>query len=279
MKVNLLKKELVVGTIFLLLLATIPHIASNDLPSDTAYTDDLVVAVTTDKNKYNIGEPVEVTINVTNNGYEDVTLVFPNTQLADFSVDDYLYLWSYDRFFAAMITPITVPSGETVILLNDFWNQVDISGNQVPKGVYHIDGWMVEGIGHPEIHGDPVIITIGEYSPKPEFEIDYRPWYFGKLWFDIKNVGDMDAINVNWSIAIDIYIIMIVPPIIPLPYWNGTIPILPVNESERISSDGFIFGLGFPKIIITLNATNAEEVTSITRGLFLGPFIWLPKCL
>ncbi len=146
---NLIKKGVVVAVICLLMFISFPATSSNNSQTVTMLNEDLVVTITTDKNMYDIGEPVEVTINVTNNGYEDVTLVFPDTQKADFSVDHHLYLWSYDKAFLQIITPITIPSDETVELLNDFWNQVDISGNQVPKGVYHIDGWMVEGIGHP----------------------------------------------------------------------------------------------------------------------------------
>ena len=271
MKVNLLKKELVVGTIFLLLLATMPQIVCNGLPFATAYTDDLVVKVTTDKNKYDIGEPVEVTINVTNNGYEDVTLVFPDTQLADFSVNHYLYLWSYDKVFIPMITPKTIPSGETVELLNDYWNQVDISGNQVPKGVYHIDGWMVEGIGHPEIHGDPVFITIGEYSP----ELEITKVKGGIFSFTIKNVGDETAINVSWSIRFDGGI---VHPREQHSFNNNNLApdeertivfwLSPIPEYSQL-----VFGIGRVKITMVANADNAEKVTKTTDGFIILLFV------
>ena len=273
---NLIKKGLVVAVICLLMFISFPATSSNDSQTVTMLNESLVVAVTTDKNKYDIGEPVEVTICVTNTGDEDITIVFPDAQKADFWVNrGEVYLWSFDKVFAQMITPVTISSGETVELLSDYWDQVDFTGNQVPAGIYEIDGWMVTSFNYPEIHGDPVFITICEYSPKPEFDIDYRSFYIGELWFDIKNVGNADAINVSWRIEIEF---TIAPPSRP-PIWKGIIENLSVGEVERISSDWFIFGLGIRDITIELNATNSEEFIRITRGFFFGPFIWIPKCL
>jgi len=118
----------------------------------------------------------------------------------------------------------------------------------------------------------PVSGNVGVES-NSDFDIDYQSWYFGKLWFDVENVGDVDAVNVSWRIGIDY--ISINPPI-----WTGVIENLSVGEVERISSDWFIFApLGIHDITVELNATNTEEYTRITRGLFLGPFIWIPKFL
>jgi hypothetical protein len=261
---NLIKKELVFGIILLLLLTSIPYVTSDHLSSISSYGNDLVVTLMTDKLEYNIGEPVEVTISVTNTGDEDITIVFPDAQLVDYWVNrGEVYIWSYYKYFAQVITPVTIPSGETFELLNDKWRQVDNRGIQVPAGDYEIDGWIVDY----NIHGEPISISI----VTGEFNIDYRPWYFGKLWFDIENIGGTDAINVSWRFGIDY--ISINPPT-----WNGVIENLSVGDIERISSDWFIFApIGIHDIIIELNATDIDVYTRIIRGLFLGPFIWIPK--
>ena len=117
-----------------------------------------VVNVTTYMDVYQIGEPVTIVITVTNSG-PDTTLVFPDAQLADFEITDeigqHIYLCSYNMVFAAVITEIPIEQGETKVLLNDTWNQVDDDdGNPVPPGKYCIDGWMVSGYTpHTEIHG------------------------------------------------------------------------------------------------------------------------------
>lgn len=126
-----------------------------------------VVNVVTDKTDYKRLEPVEVTISVTNNGDEDVTLEFGTTQEADFKVinedGETVYLWSYRKLFNPIGMHVSIPSGETKILLQDEWNQLNNYFIPVPVGNYQIDGWMVRGINHPEIHGDPAPIKISRF--------------------------------------------------------------------------------------------------------------------
>lgn len=131
--------------------------------------EDLKVTVSTDKLKYFIGEPVQVIIKLTNTGDEDITIEFPNSQLADFSIvnenNKNIYLWSNGKGFPDVITPLTILGGETVKLLNDDWDQVDNSDVQVSPGNYRINGWMVKyywngDIIYPEIHGVPIDIDI-----------------------------------------------------------------------------------------------------------------------
>jgi hypothetical protein len=263
MKINLLKKELVFFITIILIIATMPYVTSNNYPKQSNCENNLVVHLTTDKTKYNIGEPIEITISVTNLYPENITLVFPSSQLADFIVknegNETVYQWSHDKYFYAVMTYATVPRGGTVEILNDKWEQVDCNGYQLPIGEYIVDGWMVRY----NIHAVPVGISI----VTPEFDIDYRHFYFGKLKFDVENIGDADAINVSWQIYLDV---------LTAPggqfRWEGLIDNLSIGEVERISSDFFIF-VGIPNIIIKLNGTNAEEYYITIRGLFFGPFI------
>ena len=118
----------------------------------------IVVDVRTDNDAYISGEPVNVSITVTNNG-PNTTLLFPTSQLADFNITDetgqHIYQWSYDMVFSEIITEISINQSETIELLNDTWDQVDESGNLVAPGKYYVDGWMVTGLhdSHTEIHG------------------------------------------------------------------------------------------------------------------------------
>ena len=116
--------------------------------SDRNFLNNLTVHVVTDKTVYKRFEPVEVTISVTNNGDDDWTYVFPDTQVADFDIGRY-YWWSRDKYFAQVLTPVTIRSGETKVLLRTYWNQFSnlychgwFIRLPVPPGNYTIRGWI-----------------------------------------------------------------------------------------------------------------------------------------
>lgn len=104
-------------------------------------------------------------------------------------------------------------------------------------------------------------------------EIRAASVYFGKLWFDIQNTGEADAVRLNWSIVIEV---IISPPSISWA-WNGTVQYLGIGHSERISTNRFLVSFGFRMITIAITAYNMETVTRITRGLFLGPIMIFPQ--
>ena len=126
----------------------------------------IVVDVETDRDVCMLGEPVNMSITVTNNG-PNTTLLFPTSQLADFNITDetgqHIYQWSHDKVFSEIITEITINQSETIELLNDIWNQVDDdAGTPITSGKYYIDGWMVRRLRDtpPEIHGERLEITV-----------------------------------------------------------------------------------------------------------------------
>jgi len=100
-------------------------------------------------------------------------------------------------------------------------------------------------------------------------EIRAASIYFGKLWFDILNAGQDDAVRLNWSIEIEV---IISPPSITWE-WNGTIQNLGIGQSERISTNRFLISFGFREITIRITGFNVETVIQTARGLFLGPII------
>lgn len=115
--------------------------------------DNITVSVTTDKTIYRRFEPIKIIVSVTNNGDEDWHHRFPDSQLADFDINN-LYLWSLDYLFFQIVTPLTVRSGETIILIQCYWYQFTKIFNDgwvlrypVPPGNYTIRGWMAFSYG------------------------------------------------------------------------------------------------------------------------------------
>ena len=172
----------------------------------------IVVDVETDRDVCMLGEPVNMSITVTNNG-PNTTLLFPTSQLADFNITDeagqHIYYWSYDKLFSEEITEITINQSETIELLNDTWNQVDDDGNPITSGTYYIDGWMVRGLRDtlPEIHDERLEITVysGPMSIKRDaiyeleaITLDQKSVWFlidTSIWFINKSLGDALWLN------------------------------------------------------------------------------------
>jgi len=160
------KKALFVGVIILFVgITVIPSLSGKDIKND----EDLVVTVTTDRDEYYLGQPVKITISVTNNG-PDTTLVFGDSQLADFNITDsngkQIFWWSWHFFFLQIIVEMPIKHGETIVLLEwvwyklrDFYPFFEILRLPVRPGKYYINGWMV-ACSHPIIKDEPVEITL-----------------------------------------------------------------------------------------------------------------------
>jgi len=186
------KKGLAVGIILLFVgVAVAPSINANNSKTSS---DGLVVVVRTDKDIYQFGEPVEISIYVENHGNENITVVFPTTQMADFIVDNFCYQWSAGKVFLPTPISITIPSGGRVLLLNDRWTQVDLYGNQVRPGGHDITGWMVKSQNYP------IIYAYAHFWIGSELDIRVRGGINATIF--ITNVGPFDATNVRWIVSI-----------------------------------------------------------------------------
>jgi hypothetical protein len=150
----------------ILLLIGIALVPSRQADTPTTFSEDeLIVIVKTDKHNYQIGEPVEISIYVQNHEDDDITIVFPTTKVADYSVDH--YLWSAGKFFLQIIIYFTISSGGQKLLFHDHWKQISNDGNQVPSGTYGISGWMAQSLDYPAVYAELVYINIGTENQPP----------------------------------------------------------------------------------------------------------------
>jgi hypothetical protein len=165
--INLVKKILVTGILFMFLgMIIVPNVGGNN---ENNY-EELVVTVTTDKEIYFPGEPVTITISVTNYG-PNTTLTFPDTQLADLKITKPnglpVYLWGWHFGFFQVLTDLSITQGETKVLLRwewyklrDFYPFFPLIHFPVLPGKYYINGWMVGGLSHPVIEGEQMEVTL-----------------------------------------------------------------------------------------------------------------------
>ena len=84
-----------------------------------------------------------------------------------------------------------------------------------------------------------------------EIELIYNPYSWGLTWI-IRNVGDSDCTNVNWSITFDGGFILLPKEI------SGTILCIPPGENVTVST-GMVCGFG--KTVITVSVESACDGT------------------
>ena len=137
----------------------------------------LVIVLSTNKDFYFPGEPVQMFLNTVNVSPQPVRLTFPTAQRYDFVAAGpfgEVWRWSAGRFFAQgdyqvplfmpqVVETITLRPGEN-LFYREVWNQEDNSGRRVPPGVYVVSGWNT--------------FNGSEYLPRPYVYITIgRPWY------------------------------------------------------------------------------------------------------
>lgn len=115
----------------------------------------------------------------------------------------------------------------------------------------------------------PVLSVTVTADDEPELEIEIR-WDNKSLTAFIKNVGDGDAYDVNWSFDIEGGFLGFVNYHI-----GGIIDILPANSETSVENSLFLFGFGPIEITITIGASNVETMTDTFRGIIVGRVIIL----
>ena len=115
----------------------------------------------TDQTSYGPGEPVRMSLVITNTTRQPVTYEFSSSQHYDFwAVRDRreIWRWSHDKSFVQIPTSLTLNPGESKVFA-ETWNRLDNDDLPAPNGTYAIMGQLTT----MDVRPDPVskTITIG----------------------------------------------------------------------------------------------------------------------
>ena len=112
--------------------------------SDSIIKNGIECYMQTDKKDYKLGEKVEMRYRVANVGKEPYGFSFSSSQWYDFNVkklDEEIWRWSYDKFFAMAITNFRLNPDEYKEFIEN-WNMVDNNGDQIKPGTYLLSGTL-----------------------------------------------------------------------------------------------------------------------------------------
>ncbi len=112
---------------------------------DYSVDNGLLTVFLTDKDSYRQGENIRLTLVKTNITKNPIRLTYRLGQRVEFIVfyeGRRSWNWSRRRSFRKASRVITLNPGESLVY-KEIWNQTDNNGNQVPTGVYRIQGWNV----------------------------------------------------------------------------------------------------------------------------------------
>ena len=120
-------------------MVTVAGAAQSPQDANASRSSTIEVAVRTDKTEYTVGEPVRLTLVVTNRGDSTVTLPFSSGQRYDFVVlsatGDTLWRWSADMSFIQMLGEEQLEPGERLEFAEEFQETV-------PPGRYTVRGTL-----------------------------------------------------------------------------------------------------------------------------------------
>jgi len=87
-------------------------------PSVTTRNNFLRLDVAIGKTRYKVGETLEVHLTLRNEREGTVTLVFPTSQIFDFSIEgvdnEFFYIWSSDKMFPQTVVKKELGCGESI---------------------------------------------------------------------------------------------------------------------------------------------------------------------
>jgi len=156
----------------------------------------------------------------------DVSYSF--STVSDFADQDMLYyVWDFgDGTKTSPLGPY--PAAEEITLSHTY----EVPGN------YRIKVKAVNMIGDETVWSDPLLVTVSG----PVIRVEKISGGFLKVNAVVKNVGDQDASNIDWSISFQGGLILLGK------HSTGTVSTLAVGEKTTIISKA-VYGLGFPSVI------------------------------
>ncbi|MCL5257477.1 MAG: BsuPI-related putative proteinase inhibitor [Chloroflexi bacterium] len=119
---------------------------------------DIQVTVQTDKTTYALGEPVNITVDVTNASSSSVTLNYRSGQEYDIIVNkdgQEVWKWSTGKFFTQELHSVTLAPGESRTF-QDSWTQITNEGQPAMPGQYQVIGIST---AEQNVESAPVTIT------------------------------------------------------------------------------------------------------------------------
>ena len=128
-------------TLFIVLFAALLLSGFGEKPNNSDRT--LKAEISTDRNVYNISEPVKMTITLINNSSEAYSAYFPSGKKYDFMVlcakKIERWRWSRGKMFTMAVQPLMLKSRERISYAYT-WDQKDNSGRNLSPGKYYIIG-------------------------------------------------------------------------------------------------------------------------------------------
>ena len=110
-----------------------------------AKPDLLTADIKLNEGGYAIGEPIVMTIEVTNKAERPITLTFPSAQRYDFIVKQgkqTIWQWSAGRMFAQVVGRYEIAPGDT-ISYQYTWDQTALDGTKPGLGAYTVEGLIM----------------------------------------------------------------------------------------------------------------------------------------
>lgn len=138
-------------------------------PASSMQVRGVQVELRLNKANYELGETVEITLSLNNQGAETATFQFSTGQMYDFVVlreGQRIWQWSHGRAFTQAFTTLTLKAGERKVFAEQ-WNQRGTGGQQVASGTYEMMAVFPAG-------GLRIPAPVGPEGPRVSFTIAPR---------------------------------------------------------------------------------------------------------
>jgi intracellular proteinase inhibitor BsuPI len=105
----------------------------------------LIMSLATDQPRYQLGQPITLSLTVSNPTGQPVVMRFNSAQRCDFTIQDQrgntLWQWGADRMFAQVLGEETLGPGGSTVYRERF-------GGHLPPGTYRAIGTLLATGGH-----------------------------------------------------------------------------------------------------------------------------------